>query len=167
MSVQDVFAPVLSRRRFRLYRADSLLIPFIKGHGIQEGVRLFEIRKNWNNLFTKPLSSHMSPVMLSEAELLINVDSHIWLQELNFYRDDIIKKLSSYGVKNVRFRLGRVSNIKSDVKNKKAEVKPLSNNELSYIEETISLISNGELRDKIRKAMERSIATRKIRNSNI
>jgi hypothetical protein len=150
-----------------LYRADSLLIPLIKEHGIQDGLRFFEIKKKWNSLFNDPLSYHMSPVKLSEADLLINVDSHIWLQELNFYRDDIIKKLSSYGVKNVRFRLGRVSNIKSYVKSHKAEVKPLSTNELSYIEETISLISDRELRDKIRKAMGKSIATRKIQNYNI
>ena len=151
-----------------MHRADSLLNAFIKEHGIQEGIKLSEIKKRWNNLFTKPLSYHMSPVILSEGELLINVDSHLWLQELDFYKDDITKKLTSYGVKSVRLRLGRVfKNIESDLRVHKAKDLFLSNNELSYIEETISLISDSELRDKIRKAMGKAIATRKTQSSNI
>jgi len=94
-------------------RIDHLLIPFIRELGIEDSVRLAEIKKDWYNLFNEPLSSHMSPYKLSEGEILLTVDSPVWLQELSFYKEDIIKKLSSYNVKSVRFRLGRVSIRKS------------------------------------------------------
>jgi hypothetical protein len=147
-------------------KAVSLLIPLIKELGIEDSVRLAEIKNNWHNIFNKPLSYHMSPSMLSKGEILLNVDSPVWLQELKFYKEDIIKKMSSYGVKAVRFRLGRVSTrTTSEVKSKKSRVKPLSTEELSYIDKTVSRVDDQDLRDTIRKAMGKAIATRKIQNS--
>lgn len=141
-------------------RADSLLIPFIRELGIEDGVKLAEIRRNWYNLFDKPLSYHMSPFILSKGEILLNVDSPVWLQELTFYKEDIIKKMSSYGVKMVRFRLGRVSTkVKSGIQGQKSRVKQLTTEELSYIEETVSKINDEKLKETVQKAMKKSFAT--------
>jgi hypothetical protein len=149
-------------------KADSLLIPLIKELGIEDSVRLTEIKNNWHKIFNKPLSSHMYPSMLSKGEILLNVDSPVWLQELKFYKEDIIKKISYYGVKAVRFRLGRVSTREpSEVKSKSSRGKPLSSEDLSYIEETVSRVDDKDLRNNIRKAMGKSIATRKIQMPNI
>ena len=141
-------------------RADSVLIPFIRELGIEDGVKLAEIRRNWYNLFDKPLSYHMSPLILSKGEILLNVDSPVWLQELTFYKEDIIKKMSSYGVKTVRFRLGRVSTkVKSGIQGQKSRVKQLTTEELSYIEETVSKINDEKLKETVQKAMKKSFAT--------
>lgn len=141
-------------------RADSVLIPFIRELGIEDGVKLAEIRRNWYNLFDKPLSYHMSPLILSKGEILLNVDSPVWLQELTFYKEDIIKKMSSYGVKTVRFRLGRVSTkVKSGIQGWKSRVKQLTTEELSYIEETVSKINDEKLKETVQKAMKKSFAT--------
>lgn len=141
-------------------RADSLLTPFIRELGIEDGVKLAEIRRNWYNLFDKPLSYHMSPLILSKGEILLNVDSPVWLQELTFYKEDIIKKMSSYGVKTVRFRLGRVSiKVKSGIQGQKSRVEQLTTEELSYIEETVSKINDEKLKETVQKAMKKSFAT--------
>ena len=141
-------------------RADSVLIPFIRELGIEDGVKLAEIRRNWYNLFDKPLSYHMSPLILSKGEILLNVDSPVWLQELTFYKEDIIKKMSSYGVKTVRFRLGRVSTkVKSGIQGWKSRVKQLTTEELSYIEETVSKINDEKLKETVQKAMKKSFTT--------
>jgi len=141
-------------------RADSVLIPFIRELGIEDGVKLAEIRRNWYNLFDKPLSYHMSPLILSKGEILLNVDSPVWLQELTFYKEDIIKKMSSYGVKTVRFRLGRVSTkVKSGIQSWKSRVKQLTTEELSYIEETVSKINDEKLKETVQKAMKKSFTT--------
>jgi len=136
-------------------RADSLLLPIIKELGINDGVRLAEIKRNWYNLFGKPLSYHMAPSMLSKDEILLNVDSPVWLQELNFCKEDIIKKMSSYGVRAVRFKLGRVST-KSEVRSQKSEARSLTHEELSYIEDTVSKISGEALRETVRRTIEKA-----------
>lgn len=145
-------------------RADSLLIPFIRELGIEDGVRLAEIKKNWYNLFNKPLSYHMSPFMLSKGEILLNVDSPVWLQELNFYKEDIIKKLSPYSVKDVRFRLGRVSTKQNtEYRTQNTEVKPLTTYELSYIEEVVSPISDEALREIVRRTIQKALTSGRTR----
>lgn len=145
-------------------RADSLLLPVIKELGINDGVRLAEIKRNWYNLFSKPLSYHIAPSMLSNGEILLNVDSPVWLQELNFCKEDIIKKMSSYGVRTVRFRLGRVS-IKAnlEIKSQKLKVKLLTPEELSYIKDTVSQISVEALRETVRRTIEKALISGRTR----
>jgi len=89
-------------------RAGSLIDSIMKDLGLSEGVALSRIKSNWPELFQPPLVYHMSPSALREAELLLNVDSPEWLQQLSFYREEILKRLGPFGVKEVRFRLGRV-----------------------------------------------------------
>jgi hypothetical protein len=145
-------------------RTDSLLIPLIKQLGIEDDISFVDIRRKWDQLFNKPLSYHMSPRKLSNGEILIHVDSPVWLQELHFYKDEILRKLHPYGVKAVRFKLGRVSTeIESKAKSQKSKVKPLTNEELSYIENTVSGINDQDLRDKIRKAMGKSVAKKNLK----
>ncbi|NWF52613.1 MAG: DUF721 domain-containing protein [Nitrospirae bacterium] len=143
-------------------RAGDLLKPIIKNLGIEDNLRLAEIKKDWNNLFKDPLSFHMFPSKLSAGEILINVDSAVWLQELNYYRDDIAKKLSKYGVKEARLRLGRVlRNTKPEVKSQK--LKRLSTQEISYINEVVFKIHDPDLRETVKKALEKAIALKKTK----
>ncbi len=144
-------------------KAGDLLIPFIKNLGIEDNIRLSEIKKKWNILFKDPLSFHIYPFKFSEGEILINVDSPIWLNELNYYKKDILKKLSDYGVKEVRFRLGRVLATTKNRSQKKENI-TLTPEERSYVKELVSQINDQELKDKIKKAIEKSITTQKMRN---
>lgn len=140
-------------------RADSLLTPLIRNLGIEDAVRLGYIKKEWACIFERPVSLHMSPANLKEGELLINVDSPVWLQQLSFYKETIIKKLHHVGIKTVRFKLGRVLPEKKQDKTTPFEIKgqALTVKEHSYIEETVSSIPDQELRDRIKKAIEKSI----------
>jgi hypothetical protein len=145
-------------------RADNLLLPLIRNLGIEDGIRLAEIHKNWYDLFKDPLASHMSPYNLSEGEILLTVDSPVWLQELNYYKVDIVKKLNPYGVKDVRFRLGRVSTkSKTGVHSQKSKVKALTTEELFYIEKTISQINDEKLKETVQRAMKKALITRQVK----
>jgi Dna[CI] antecedent DciA-like protein len=144
-------------------RADSLLGPFIKDLGIEDAVRLDEMKRNWNTLFREPLSFHMSPAVSSGGELLIIVDSPVWLQELNFYKEYIVKKLNLYGVEAVRFRLGRVpASVRSIARSEGPRFKQLKAEEHSYIEEIISGIGDSELRGRVKKAMEKYLSNKNL-----
>jgi hypothetical protein len=141
-------------------RVDSLLGPFIRELRIEDGIRFAKIKMNWHNLFDKPLSYHMSPSVLSGDEIVLNVDSPVWLQELNFYKEDIIKKLSAYGVKAVRFRLGTLMTSTSRGRvSKKSEVRKPTREDLSYIENTVSKIDDEALRETFRRTIEKAITS--------
>lgn len=147
-----------------MHRADSLLKPYIKDLGIEEGIRLSEIKRNWSALFNEPLSLHMFPALLTRGELLMTVDSPVWLQELNFYRGDILRKLGAYGVSKIRFRLGRVSaRGKPGVTGKGDKVKRLSNTEETFIRETVAGIRDETLKESLKTTMEKAIISGKTR----
>jgi predicted nucleic acid-binding Zn ribbon protein len=121
-------------------RAASVLSPLLKRLGVDEAVRLQQIRNDWQALFGKPLLSHMSPSRLFGGDLLLSVDSPAWMQQLGFCKKEILQKLSGYGVRDLKFRIGRVS-----TKNR----------------QKVSDVSDDLLRETIRKTIEKSLLSAK------
>jgi hypothetical protein len=144
-------------------RTDALLKPLIHNLGIIDSVRLAQIKSHWHTLFQKPLSYHMSPSALSGNELLLNVDSPVWLQELKFYQGDIIKKLTPYQVRTVRFRLGRVIDTARQGDKPRPACNPLTALDHTFIEETVSPIEDEGLKEIVRKTIAKAITAGKLR----
>jgi hypothetical protein len=148
-------------------RVDSLLRPLVREFGIESGIRFIEVKKNWHTLFNEPLSCHMVPHKMTEGVILLHVDSPVWLQELNYFKKDIIEKLSPYGVKEVRFKLGQVSKrTGTEVCNQSFRLNTLAPEEVSYIEKTVSQIIDEELRGTVRRTIEKAISSKKIKKQN-
>lgn len=139
-------------------RLGKLISPFLKQSGIEEAVRFERIKEEWLDIFNEPLSYHMYPISLKDGELLINIDSPVWLQQVSFYKDDIVRKLSPFEVKGVRFRLGRIASGDNTRTAKPAQSsgKAISPEAARDIEDAISGIKDEELRESIRKVMEKS-----------
>jgi hypothetical protein len=141
-------------------RADSLLAPLLKDSGIGSGVAFAGIKKNWFSLFQKPLSHHIAPCLLTAGELLINVDSPAWLQELKFFKEDILKKLHPFGIRSVRFRLGRVSmNAMSDNKSRAPESRQLDEEERSFIENAVTNIDDDGMKQTLKNTIKKAITS--------
>lgn len=142
-------------------KVNSLIAPIISNLGMEEAVKLGHLRAKWSDIFERPVLLHISPASYREGELLINVDSPIWMQQLGFYKEDITKKLSGFGVNRVRFRLGKVFRLgKSE---SFSEKKQLTADDLSYINDIVSSVRDEELRNSIKKAMERSLIHKKLK----
>jgi hypothetical protein len=137
-------------------KAGSLLGPLVKRLGIESGVRLSRIKNDWHTIFSKPLSLHMSPAKLSEGELLLNVDSPIWIQQLNYYKREITTKLGAYGVREIRFRIGKVA-IVTPCKEDGQKLSELSTEDAGFIDRLAEKISDTELRNAVRGAAEKSL----------
>jgi len=145
-------------------KVGSLCAPFIRELGIQDAVRLAAVRRDWDTIFSQPLSSHMSPCTLSHGEILLNVDSPVWLQELQYHKKEILGKMRPYGITSMRFKIGRVSStISRDKRHKGSRFKTLTAEEISLVEDTVSQIDDEELRATLQKAMKRSLSARKVK----
>jgi hypothetical protein len=143
-----------------MLKTDSLLAPILKNLCIEEDVRLARIRNNWETIFEKPLSLHMSPVRLTEGELLLYVDSPIWLQQLSYYKREMLNKLYRYGVKELRLSLGRISS-KKPAEQRIREQKVLSPEDHRFISEVVLPLDDPDLKKAIRNALERSLQSSK------
>lgn len=89
-------------------RAGSIVRSIVRDLGMEEGLQLSKIKRGWPELFRPPLGLHMSPVALKDSELLLNVDSPEWLQQISFLKADVLGRLVPFGVSEIRLKLGRV-----------------------------------------------------------
>ncbi|HWR58334.1 MAG TPA: DUF721 domain-containing protein [Thermodesulfovibrionales bacterium] len=139
----------------------SLIAPLVRELGIEETVRFEKIKYEWGNIFSEPLSLHMYPVRLTEGELLINVDSPLWLQQLTFLKIQIIESLSSFEVRNVRFRIGKTVDAQKKAPRLSPRAgQPLSGTDVKQIEDTVADMDDAVIKESIKKAMEKSFAAR-------
>ena len=139
----------------------SLLGPIFKELGIEERLTIDEIRGEWRTIFNEPLSLHTYPVELTSGELLINVDSPVWLQQLKFFKQDIIKKLARYNIKTIRFKHGKVYVRDEKERENQRELplppKSLGPSDISWIEEITSGLEDSEVRESVRKAIRKQL----------
>jgi len=69
-----------------------------------------QILKVWNNLLAPDVIRHAQPVGLRQGTLFVNVDSHVWLEEIvRWRRKEILERLRhSFGkerIKKISFRV--------------------------------------------------------------
>ncbi|TAN41601.1 MAG: DUF721 domain-containing protein [Nitrospirae bacterium] len=140
-------------------KVGPILNSIFENFGFEEKLKLEKMRTRWDRHFLEPMSLHTFPSDLNKGELLITVDSPVWLQQLTFFKNEIIAKLASYGVKAVRFRQGRIHQ-----KEEKAAMRPTgkkrrepTEDEARWIEENVSTIKDPELADAFRSLIEKSI----------
>jgi hypothetical protein len=139
----------------------DFLSDIFKDIGWEEKFKLSFLQREWSNLFDEPLSLHMYPYQLNEKELIINVDSNVWLSQLKFFSKDIEKRLQPYGIKSVKFRYGRIfrKNEKKQYEKEDSLNKNifLSESEQRWIEDILSNLNDKELKENIKKAIESSL----------
>lgn len=142
-------------------RAGSILTPAIKRLGIEEDVRLQRIKNDWDAIFNKPLSLHMSPSRLLEGELFLTADSPIWMQQLNFCRKEIIGKLAVYGVREIRLRVGKVFRQKNEDPDAGEQIpRKVSDEDALFIDGLVAAVSDDELKTAIRRAAENFLSSK-------
>ena len=144
----------------------SLLLPICRQLGIHEMMKLESMKSRWHHLFDEPLSRHIYPVHLENGELVINVDSPGWLQQVQFYKQAIQDKLSEYTIKDIRFKYGKiyrrsVQGADSTVKRRQVprtrSSRTLSDSETLWIDEVICPVVDLDLKETIRTALQKSI----------
>ena len=140
-------------------KAGAVLDPLLKNLGLESSVRLARIRQDWYKIFDGQITPHLFPFSFTDRELLLHVSSPIWMQQFSCYKQEIIRKLDPYGVQNIRFRLGRIPQINQVSPATKA--RELTPENKSFIAELLSDIGDEALKTTIKKAVEKSLTSKK------
>lgn len=157
-------------RKRALSQIDGLLNSLFKDLGISERIKVETLRRQWRNIFDEPLSMHTAPLDMKGGKLVIAVDSPAWLQHLKFLKSEMAGKLERYGIKAVQLKLGSVraeENIRKQDRHASAEeFRSLTDDDLAYIKQTVAGIDDMELRESVRRAMERASSRKKNRGAH-
>lgn len=140
-------------------KTGAVLGPLLKSLGLESGVRLARIKHDWYGIFDEQITSHLFPASLSERELLLHVTSPIWMQQFSYHKNEIIKKLGTYNVQSIRFRIGKIPQKKQEISTG-CKAPELTSEDRFFITEILSDISDENLKETIKKAAEKSLTSR-------
>jgi hypothetical protein len=126
----------------------KILREFVKNFGIEGGAGLNIIRKKWVNIVGQTIAVHTFPDTIRGKVLTITVDTPQWMHHLSFYKEEISKKLESYNVNGIRFRLGKLP--PEIINQNSKEHVELSEEDLRFLENTVKNIKDEELKEKFR-----------------
>jgi hypothetical protein len=136
-------------------KTGAVLDPILRSLGLESGVRLARIRNDWHKLFDEQVTFQLYPASLSGSELLLNVSSPIWMQQFSFHKQQILKKLNSYGVQSIRFRLGKIPpRMKESRPTKTVELTPENR---IFVNEILTDVNDENLKEAVKRAMEKSL----------
>ncbi len=86
---------------------------YIRSRGLESKRQEFSLQERWDEIVGEPISSHTTPDTIRFGTLHILVDNSAWLQQLNFLKPELMRKVESFlgqGVlKDIALRLGRNS----------------------------------------------------------
>ncbi|MBF0317764.1 MAG: DUF721 domain-containing protein [Nitrospirae bacterium] len=139
-------------------KASSFFESIINDLGLGEAMHLQRICDRWHGLFPPPMSLHTQPDSLRNGTLHINVDSHVWLQELHFYQTHILEKLHAYRIRAIKLRVGAVTANTTDTANGNMALIPLDEEDRCFIDATIAVIKDDDLRAIIQKTMQKAFS---------
>jgi len=132
-----------------MHSLHTILNKLVRDYGLEGGIVLRAIHNQWKNLVGPSIASHTSPLELKSKLLTINVDSPQWMHHLGFYKEEMLDKLKSYKIEQIRFKLGKVTS--QTQKEIPSLERNLSDDDLRYIENTLKNVKDEELRETFRK----------------
>jgi hypothetical protein len=144
-------------------RVGAILKPLLTRLSLEDKITLSRLRREWSQVFGDPLSRHTGPAEIDKGTLVIAVDTPVWLQQLKFFRQEMLEKLNGYGIRDIRFRLGRVyrnnpdsGQAGGDAKGADRKTEP-SESDLRWIDETLTPVDDEDVREALRRALKKSL----------
>jgi len=128
-----------------MQKIGQILPSLISNFGIEEAVTLKFLRKKWNDLFGSPVTEHAFPKELKDGILFVTVNSHVWLTQLKLLKEEFLKKLHTYGIKDVEFRFGRIYR-KNEEKRDEKNTANLSPEQQEWMKDIMKNIKDDEIK---------------------
>jgi len=93
-------------------RISRILDEIIKRYGLEGKVMEYKLSVHWKDIVGEIIASHTRPAGIRYKKLKILVDSPVWLQEISFYKHEIIEKINRHFgktlVTKVYFKIGEI-----------------------------------------------------------
>ncbi|MEA1900747.1 MAG: DUF721 domain-containing protein [Thermodesulfobacteriota bacterium] len=90
----------------------SIINKIIKTYRHETGDDLKNVCSIWNSTVGKSVAENAQPFALKGKILIVNVTSSSWIQQLQFFKNDILRKINiSAGkelVEEIKFKIGTI-----------------------------------------------------------
>ena len=134
-------------------------------HIPQENVLL---KKTWSQVVGPMIAGQTKPERIVNGTLYVKVSTSIWMHQLQFLKEDILKKFKDHGkqgvlfVSNIHFAVGPVG---SPEENDRTFFQPmtifLKDRDKALIEECLHLVRDPELKEILERVMSKEMSRRR------
>jgi hypothetical protein len=156
-------------RQTKLQKLGDILHHVLKERNIlltSEKRRLQEI---WSHAVGSQIAAHTSPDRLKKDSLFVKVSSPIWMQQLHFLKEEIIDKINrqmgEQFIRNIFFSIGEISptaHMNQDPVCFFPASFPLRGKDKKIVEESISSVSDQDLKEILKRVMTKDIIRRRL-----
>ncbi|MBI5038466.1 MAG: DUF721 domain-containing protein [Nitrospirae bacterium] len=84
-----------------MQRISTILDKLIKQYGLEGKMNELVLADKWEAIVGKIIADHSYPAGIRYKRLYVVVDSPVWLQEMSFYKEEIIGKVNNYFGKKI------------------------------------------------------------------
>lgn len=92
----------------------NVLEGVLKASNLKIDLSLHKLWKQWADIVGPVIARNTRPAAIKGKLLLVNVSSAPWMQQLQFLKDELIKKLNDAlerdAVADIRFQIGPIEN---------------------------------------------------------
>jgi hypothetical protein len=140
----------------------ELLNRLLRNWGLDRVSREREVFTRWAEALGEQLAHNIRPVAIHHGVLVVAVKDSVWLQELQFMKDDLKKKLNRVlgkgGIHDLRFKIGAWDDDPAEPVSGAREPSPAPPLELdpatiALANDAASVIKDPILRDQVRRAL--------------
>jgi hypothetical protein len=153
--------------RKKMDRLSVTLGKILKARGMQDRLHEYRVFSRWKEVAGQAIARHAEPRALRGGKLVLAVDSPAWMQQLSLLKPELIEKLnSSLGGKSIRdvtLKLGEVAAPHDQASEEGPAGVALTPGEREQIERHLLGAGDSDIRDMVRRVMERDFLSRKAR----
>jgi len=93
-----------------MQKAAGILFKVLKQYGLEGKMLEYTLAEKWEHIAGSIIASHSRPDSIRYRKLCIIVDSNAWIQELSFYKTDLVTRVNNYFdkqiISDVFFKIG-------------------------------------------------------------
>jgi len=148
----------------KIEKLSGTLQKIINARGLAARLGIYRILGQWEGMVGNVISRHAQPLSIRGKSLSVQVDSPVWMQQLSLLKPELIEKangvLGAGSIKEIMLVLGDVRSAGKQ-KERAEPLPPLNDEEQKLVEGVISEVADPEIKDALRKLMEKDLRSRK------
>ncbi len=152
--------------RAKLDKLSDTLTKMLQARGMEGRLREYRIFGQWDRAVGAVIAQHAQPFSLRGKKMVLIVDSPAWMQQLSLLKPEIIEKvnrrLGHNTIRDITLKLGEVVP-RGEAPEELSLPADLTRDEREKIERVLQVIPNAEIREAVRRVMEKDFLVKKGR----
>jgi hypothetical protein len=156
-------------RQMNLQKLGDILQQILKKRNVLLTSEKRHLQEIWLQAVGSHIAAQASPDRLKNNSLYVKVSSPVWMQQLHFLKEEIIDKINGQigrgSVTNIFFSIGEIPvapHVNQSPESFFPESFPLKNSDKKMIEQSISSVTDQELKEILKRVLTRDMIRRRL-----